>query len=329
MPRRLFFGLAGSLVLAALASFLTGYRWLSPVQIFHLLSAPDPALSSFVLEYRLPRMLIAPICGAALAVAGLLLQSVTRNPLAAPDILGINAAASMCVVLALFFIPDLALSWLNLLAFLAAVGMTCLLLLLLRQIDERDSVLRLPLLGTVLSLLFSSVTQTVLTLDPATQDQALSWLTGNIAGRSVAQLMAALPWLLVAVVLIVRLLPRLDLFYLGDTQITALGFHPGRLRLMAILAGSLLVAGAVSVVGPIGFIGLLIPRMAHFLVPHHHRIRLPVAALLGALALTLADVLARFILFPEDVPVGAVTAFIGGPVLLILLYRRRRPAYAG
>lgn len=328
MPRRLFFGLAGSLVLAALASFLTGYRWLSPVQILYLFSAPDPALSSFVLEYRLPRMLIAPICGAALAVAGLLLQSVTRNPLAAPDILGINAAASMCVVLALFFIPDLALSWLNLLAFLAAVGMTCLLLLLLRQIDERDSVLRLPLLGTVLSLLFSSVTQTVLTLDPATQDQALSWLTGNIAGRSVAQLMAALPWLLVAVVLIVRLLPRLDLFYLGDTQITALGFHPGRLRLMAILAGSLLVAGAVSVVGPIGFIGLLIPRMAHFLVPHHHRIRLPVAALLGALALTLADVLARFILFPEDVPVGAVTAFIGGPVLLGLLYRRRRPAYA-
>lgn len=328
MPRRLFFGLAGSLVLAALASLLTGYRWLSPVQILYLFSAPDPALSSFVLEYRLPRMLIAPICGAALAVAGLLLQSVTRNPLAAPDILGINAAASMCVVLALFFIPDLALSWLNLLAFLAAVGMTCLLLLLLRQIDERDSVLRLPLLGTVLSLLFSSVTQTVLTLDPATQDQALSWLTGNIAGRSVAQLMAALPWLLVAVVLIVRLLPRLDLFYLGDTQITALGFHPGRLRLMAILAGSLLVAGAVSVVGPIGFIGLLIPRMAHFLVPHHHRIRLPVAALLGALALTLADVLARFILFPEDVPVGAVTAFIGGPVLLGLLYRRRRPAYA-
>jgi iron complex transport system permease protein len=324
----LFFGLAGSLVLAALASLLTGYRWLSPVQILYLFSAPDPALSSFVLEYRLPRMLIAPICGAALAVAGLLLQSVTRNPLAAPDILGINAAASMCVVLALFFIPDLALSWLNLLAFLAAVGMTCLLLLLLRQIDERDSVLRLPLLGTVLSLLFSSVTQTVLTLDPATQDQALSWLTGNIAGRSVAQLMAALPWLLVAVVLIVRLLPRLDLFYLGDTQINALGFHPGRLRLMAILAGSLLVAGAVSVVGPIGFIGLLIPRMAHFLVPHHHRARLPVAALLGALALTLADVLARFILFPEDVPVGAVTAFIGGPVLLGLLYRRRRPAYA-
>ena len=328
MPRQLFFGLAGLLVLAALASLLTGYRWLSPVPILHLFSAPDPALSSFVLEYRLPRMLIAPICGAALAVAGLLLQSVTRNPLAAPDILGINAAASMCVVLALFFIPDLALSWLNLLAFLAAVGMTCLLLLLLRQIDERDSVLRLPLLGTVLSLLFSSVTQTVLTLDPATQDQALSWLTGNIAGRSVAQLMAALPWLLVAVVLIVRLLPRLDLFYLGDTQINALGFHPGRLRLMAILAGSLLVAGAVSVVGPIGFIGLLIPRMAHFLVPHHHRIRLPVAALLGALALTLADVLARFILFPEDVPVGAVTAFIGGPVLLGLLYRRRRPAYA-
>ncbi len=328
MPRRLFFGLAGSLVLAALASLLTGYRWLSPVQIFHLLSAPDPALSSFVLEYRLPRMLIAPICGAALAVAGLLLQSVTRNPLAAPDILGINAAASMCVVLALFFIPDLALSWLNLLAFLAAVGMTCLLLLMLRQIDERDSVLRLPLLGTVLSLLFSSVTQTVLTLDPATQDQALSWLTGNIAGRSVAQLMAALPWLLVAVVLLVRLLPRLDLFYLGDTQISALGFHPGRLRLMAILSCSLLVAGAVSVVGPIGFIGLLTPRMAHFLVPHQHRVRLPVAALLGALALTLADVLARFILFPEDVPVGAVTAFIGGPVLLVLLYCRRRLAYA-
>jgi len=172
------------------------------------------------------------------------------------------------------------------------------------------------------------MTQTVLTLDPSTQDQALSWLTGNIAGRSLHQLAAALPWFAVGSVLIVRLLPHLDLFYLGDAQIRSLGFHPGRLRLRAILAGSLLVAGSVSVVGPIAFIGLLIPRMAQVLVPHHHSIRLPVAALLGACALTWADVLARFVLFPEDVPVGAITAFVGGPVFLWLLYRRRGNADA-
>lgn len=323
MPNhRVFSGLSALLILAAGFSLMTGYRFVSPLQIMHLLTAPDPALLSFLAEYRLPRMLIAPICGAALAVAGLLLQSVTRNPLAAPDILGINSAASMCVVLALFWLPDLALIWLNLMAFVAAMAMTALLMLLLRQIDERNSQLRLPLLGTVLSLLFSAITHTVLTLNPSTQDQALSWLTGNVTGRTLAQLGAALPWLLVGMALIVRLLPRLDLFYLGDAQIRSLGIHPAKLRLHAILAASLLVAGAVSVVGPVAFIGLLIPRMAHALVPHHHKVRLPIAALLGACALTLADVLARFVMFPEDVPVGAVTAFIGGPVFLWLLYRR-------
>jgi len=144
MPTRLLVGLTGLLAVAAAASLLTGYRWISPFQVVALISTPDAALMSFLMEYRLPRMLIAPICGAAFAVAGVLLQTVTRNPLAAPDILGINAAASMCVVLALFWVPDLALSWLNLLAFVAAMVMTGLLLFLLRQIDSRDSVLRVP-----------------------------------------------------------------------------------------------------------------------------------------------------------------------------------------
>ncbi len=173
--------------LAMFASLLLGYRTLSPVDLLGW--DQDPLLRHLLLEYRLPRMLIAPLCGAALAVSGCLLQSLTRNPLAAPDVLGVNAAASFSVVLALFWVPDLGLGWLNLLALVAVLAMTQLLLGLLRRGDPRQSLLRLPLLGSVLAMLFAALTQTLITLDPATQDQALSWLTGNIAGRSLTQLL--------------------------------------------------------------------------------------------------------------------------------------------
>ena len=319
------------LALALVASLLLGYRSLSPAALLGW--SQDLTLRHLILEYRLPRMLIAPVCGAALAVSGCLLQSLTRNPLAAPDVLGVNAAASFCVVLALFIQPDLGLGWLNGLAFVAALAMTRLLLWLLGREGARHSLLRLPLLGSVLAMLFAALTQTLITLDPATQDQALSWLTGNIAGRSLRQFWAALPWLLLAVVGLWRLWGKLDLFYLGDAQIRTLGQDPDTLRRQAVLISSLLVAAVVGVIGPIGFIGLLVPRMALRLSTNGHsasgnsasghRHWLPLAALLGALLLTLADLLARFIYYPEDIPAGVVTALLGGPAFLFLLYRQR------
>jgi len=307
--------------LALVASLLLGYRSLSPAALLGW--SQDLTLRHLILEYRLPRMLIAPVCGAALAVSGCLLQSLTRNPLAAPDVLGVNAAASFCVVLALFIQPDLGLGWLNGLAFVAALAMTRVLLWLLGREGARHSLLRLPLLGSVLAMLFAALTQTLITLDPSTQDQALSWLTGNIAGRSLRQFWAALPWLLLAVVGLWRLWGKLDLFYLGDAQIRTLGQDPDTLRRQAVLISSLLVAAVVGVIGPIGFIGLLVPRMALRLSVSGHRHWLPLAALLGALLLTLADLLARFIYYPEDIPAGVVTALLGGPAFLFLLYRQR------
>lgn len=323
------------LALALVASLLLGYRSLSPAALLGW--SQDLTLRHLILEYRLPRMLIAPVCGAALAVSGCLLQSLTRNPLAAPDVLGVNAAASFCVVLALFIQPDLGLGWLNGLAFVAALAMTRVLLWLLGREGARHSLLRLPLLGSVLAMLFAALTQTLITLDPSTQDQALSWLTGNIAGRSLRQFWAALPWLLLAVVGLWRLWGKLDLFYLGDAQIRTLGQDPDTLRRQAVLISSLLVAAVVGVIGPIGFIGLLVPRMALRLSTNGnganghsasgHRHWLPLAALLGALLLTLADLLARFIYYPEDIPAGVVTALLGGPAFLFQLYRQRGRSY--
>ena len=321
MTRAWYLGLLALLLVAMSASLLLGYRQVSPLAL--LSWSQDAVLRHLILEYRLPRMLIAPLCGAALAVAGGLLQSLTRNPLAAPDVLGVNAAASCSVVLALYLWPDLALGWLNLLAFVSALLMTQLLLWLVGPQGERHSLLRLPLLGTVLAMLFSALTQTLITLDPSTQDQALSWLTGNIAGRSLLQLLAAFPLWLLAGVLLWRLWRQLDLFYLGDSQIRTLGQDPLTLRRQGVVVASLLVAGVVAVIGPLGFVGLLVPRMARRLAAEGHRHWLPLAAVLGALLLTLADLLARFICYPEDIPVGVVTALLGGPLFLYLLYRQR------
>lgn len=318
-------GLSGALLVLMALSLCAGYTWVSPWSVWQSVRGDDPVSAHLLWDLRLPRTLIAPLSGAALAVSGLLLQTTTRNPLVAPDILGLNTAAATCVLLALWFVPDLSLWGVDLVALLGAGGLAGLLLIMTRATrDQVVSPVQLPLLGSVLTLFLAAFMHGLMVLRPSLQDLALSWLTGNLASRELAQMTASIPCIVLAIMLLWRALPTLDLFYLGDSQIRSLGFGPERLRARLLLICVLLTVAVVSMAGPIGFIGLLVPRWSRFLGMTAHRYALPLVALMGAVLLMAADLAARFVLFPDDVPVGAMIALVGGPWFLWLLFQPRR-----
>lgn len=291
------------------------------LSIHALLQALDPGDSHYfaLMEYRLPRTLLAMLIGAALAVSGVLVQGAIRNPLASPEILGVNHAAGLASVGALILFPMLSAAWLPLLAFAGAV----LAFLLLRLIAGRDTPLRLALLGVALTAFYASVTDYLMLSRPLEINQALLWLTGSLWGRGWPFVWLALPWLGVLLPLSLLLCRSLDLLALGDEQAATLGVAVPAARRRILLLALALAAIGVAVCGPLSFIGLVAPHLTRRLVGGRHRWLLPAAMLTGALLLMLADLLARALHPPLELPAGVLTAAIGAPYFFWLLMRTR------
>jgi len=239
-----------------------------------------------LMEYRLPRLLLALFVGAALAVAGVLVQGIVRNPLASPDILGINHAASLASVGALLLMPSLSVMVLPLLAF--AGGMA----------------------GVIL-------------LHPQDVNSALLWLTGSLWGRDWHFVKIAVPLLILFLPLSLRFCRDLDLLALGDARAATLGVSVQRTRFQGLMLAVVMTATGVAVCGPISFIGLVVPHMVRRIAGGRHRWLMPVSALTGALLLVIADLLARIIHPPLELPAGVLTAIIGAPWFVWLLVRMR------
>lgn len=309
----LLFGLCGSVLL--------GYQLFSPLELWQAWSGADGPAAHILREWRVPRALMAPLVGAALALAGVLLQSLTRNPLAAPEMVGMNAAAALAVVALSFVAASPSLLGLSAAALGGALG-SALLVYLVAGSEPGASKLRLPLIGAALMLMFGALTQALLGFQESTLDQILFWLSGSLAGRSWPMLEQGLPLLLGGALLTLLAAPHLDLFLLDAPLAASLGQPVRRARALAFGAAACLGSAAVVMAGPIPFVGLVAPHAARLLVGGRHRRLLPVAALLGALLLTLADIGARFIVYPDEAPVGAVVALLGVPLFLRLLQRR-------
>lgn len=265
---------------------------------------------------RLPRALIAAVVGSSLAVAGAIMQTLTRNPLASPGILGINAGASFFVVLAAVMFSVSSMPVLMIMGFAGAAVAAAIVFALGSLGRGGLSPMRLLLAGAAISALFSSFTQGVLVLNKQGLGSVLFWLTGTIAGREPDMLIQCWPYLAVALAASWALSPQLNVLMMGEE--TAQGLGQRTLLLKAALGMVVLVlAGAsVSIAGPIGFIGVVVPHLARFLVGVDHRWVIPCSALLGAVLLVSADLTARFIMIPEEVPVGVMTALIGAPFFI-------------
>ena len=320
-------GLCGLLMVALVAfSVAYGEEWLSPVRWWRALLGQD-AVAALWVDLRLYRVLTAMLAGALLAASGSMLQSVVRNPLAGPEVLGITQGAGLAVLWLLVTLPMPALS--QMLVAAMAGGGTVLSVTLWLNRRHRLAAMPVALTGMALGGLCAALSQWLVVQSHVQQARLLVWLVGGTYGRSAVDAATLLPWLLLALPFVYVLARPLDLLALGEQSASALGVAVGRLRLIALGLATVLASVAVAVVGPVAFVGLVTPHLARQLGFHAHRKRLPVAMLLGALLLGLADVLGRSIWAPTEVPSGAMTALMGAPYLLGMLAWGSRQRQAG
>jgi len=304
------------------ASLCLGLTVYGPDEVWRALTAFDGSEAHHVVrDLRLPRTLIAPVIGAALAVAGVLAQTLTRNRLAAPDILGLNAGAALAVVAAISSVGTASLIVLSAAAMAGALA-TAGVIYVIAATQGAMSPARTVLAGITLTALMGSLTQVVLTTEEAALGELLFWLAGAFVDRPL-DLLWINGWLFLGgFVTALAVAPAMDVLSTDDRTAAGMGLSPARLRALAFVAVAALTGGAVAVAGPIGFIGLVVPHVVRYAVGLTHARMLPFAAVGGAVFGLTADIFARYLIFPNEAPVGAVTALIGGPVLLWLLRRR-------
>jgi iron complex transport system permease protein len=270
-------------------------------------------------DLRLSRVLVAVLAGAGLGVSGSLIQGVVRNSLASPDLLGVTAGAGLAATTATLYFPQLAFVWFIPVAIIGALVTLALLLWLVRDHDLNPA--RLVLVGIALSIWLGALTDWLLVSHPQQANAALVWLIGSLWGRGWQHFWVLLPCLLILLPVTLTLALRLDLLALGDETAESLGASVQRTRLSALLLSVALAAVSVAVCGAISFVGLIAPHMARLLVGGNHRRMLPAAAMVGALLVLIADIAARTLAAPLELPAGVVTSLIGAPYFLFLLTR--------
>lgn len=323
-------GLASALFLAllltgAIIHLGLGARFIAPQTVVQAFLAFDPRNfdHNVIINLRLLRLAAALTTGAALGVAGVLLQAVIRNPLGEPHILGLNAGAALAVVLTSAL--GLALPFGR--PLIAATGAALLFLLVLALSSAGRTGLtpmKVTLCGVALSAFASSITAAVLILDEQTLLAMRTWLAGDLAGLSWATTQNA-AWVAAGgLALSIAISPSLNMLALGDRMAQGLGVSLIRTRILALIAIALLCGAAVSIAGPIGFIGLVVPQLIRRLVSVDLRVMVPLSACCGALVLLLADIAARTLFMPHELATGVMTALVGAPVFILIAARMFR-----
>lgn len=318
-----------ALLLVMLLSLMAGASWIPLTDVIAAFIQPDALDINHILvsSTRLSRTLIAVVVGASLAVAGVLMQALTRNPLASPGLFGINAGAAFFVILfsSVFTLVSLQ-AWLWC-AFLGAALAGCLVWLIGNMGQGNMNPLRIVLAGAAMTALFSAFSQALLVINQEGLDTVLFWLAGSLAERDLALAWPLLPGCMLALLIALLCARQVNVLNAGDEIATGLGLRSGLVRLLLGCLIIVLAGSAVALAGSIGFIGLIVPHMVRRSMSVDHRWLLPGAALAGAILLLLADIVARVVILPQEVPVGVMTALLGAP-FFIMLARRRGDRYA-
>ncbi|MFX0567517.1 FecCD family ABC transporter permease [Kosakonia cowanii] len=318
-------GLLALVMMAAIAHLGLGARYIAPPTVVQALIAFDPHNFDHrvIISLRLLRLVAAIFTGGALGVAGALLQSVIRNPLGEPHILGLNAGAALAVVATTALgitVGDAAISR-PLIAATGAALLFSLVMLLCSAGRAGFTPMKVTLCGVALSAFASSITAAILILDEQTLLSMRTWLAGDLAGLSWAQITPAAVAATAGFALAIGLAPALNMLALGDTLARGLGVSLTRIRLLSLLAIALLCGAAVAIAGPVGFVGLVVPHMVRRLAGSDLRVVIPLSALGGAALLLLADIAARTLLSPQELATGVMTALVGAPLFMLLAAR--------
>lgn len=273
---------------------------------------------------RIPRALIAASVGACLAVAGAVMQVMTRNPIASPSTLGVNSGAAFFIMLASLW---LGVSGMHAFTWVALIGAAISggIVFLMGSIGRDGmSPVKITLAGAAMTAFFASLTQGLMLTDGKMFDQILVWLVGSVAGRDLAQLQAVWPYMLAGMIVSLLLSRHLNVLAMGDDVAQGLGQSTAYIKLFGALSVVLMAGGSVAVAGPIAFVGIIIPHIVRYLVGTDFRWILPYCAVLGAILLVAADLGSRYIAMPKEVPVGVMTAVIGVPFFVYIARKGRR-----
>jgi len=314
--------------LLCLLAWLSLFSWsIVPItgqQALTALFHPDRSIiaHSIVLDLRLPRALVAAVVGACLAVAGAIMQGLTRNPLASPSVLGVNAGAALGIAAVSTVAPWFGLLGTSLAAILGGAitwGLVMLLGAAWRGGNEHG---RLVLAGVAISALCAALTKAMIILHEDQAAGVLTWLAGSVADARWSHWQQLWPMAAVGLLGAFLMSPTLNLLNLGEDNARSLGVKLGWARVVCSLIVLLLVGAALSVAGSIAFIGLLVPHMAKALVGQDHRKIIPLAAIMGAILVMAADVVSRSIIYPIETPAGAILALIGAPFFIYMVSAR-------
>ncbi|MDZ8237940.1 MAG: iron ABC transporter permease [Nostoc sp. ChiQUE01a] len=318
--------LALAIVVAMVMNLGRGEYPIAPGDIVKTLLGLDtgnPDHTFVIYDLRLPRTLVALMVGVALAISGTIFQGLTRNPLADPSIIGINAGASLAAVSVIVLFPSAPIYTLPLSAFTGALLMAILIYSL--AWNNGSSPILLILMGIGLSAIASAITSLMITFGEIYNvNNALVWLAGSVYGRTWEQVFSLLPWLVIFIPMALTSARHLNALNLGDDVAKSLGSMVEWQRGLLILVGVALAGAGVATAGNIGFVGLIAPHLGRQLVGSTHEALIPTSALLGGVIVVMADFLGRTLFAPIELPCGVVTAAIGAPYFLYLLIRNRK-----
>lgn len=325
---RLTFGISVLLlIIAFVASVATGYISLDPIQLGRTIFGYGTSQENLILYgFRLPRIVVTILAGTGLAVAGAILQSVTKNPLSDPGILGINAGSGLMVVIYVMYFSSESTSFIYVLPLFALLGgiltMMVIYFLSYKQ-GEGIEPTRLILVGVGMA---AAINGAIFTLTAKLDDEKnafiANWLAGRIWGDDWTFVIALLPWVLILLPIVFSKSHILNVLYLNENVSVGLGLEVERERRILLLIAVALAAASVSVSGGIAFIGLMAPHIARNLVGPRHQAFLPIAAVLGAILLLVSDTIGRSILDPSGIPAGIIVTVIGAPYFLYLMVKK-------
>jgi iron complex transport system permease protein len=306
-------------VVCFFSSILLGYTDTSFTNLIHTFTNFNGSNEQLIIQnVRIPRAIIASVVGASLAIAGLFMQVLTKNPLASPSVLGINAGASMLIVLSITFFNLQSVSATIWLSFIGAALSSLFVFGLSSLGKDGATPLKITLAGVSIAAMFSSITQGLLVTNEVALDQVLFWLAGSVQGRSLDSLVLVLPYIIIAWVISLSLGSKINTFMLGEDLSKALGQNTAMLKITLVVLVIVLAGGAVSVAGPIGLVGIIVPQIVRMIVKNDYRWMIPFTGVVGAILLLLADIASRYVLMPEETPVGITTAVIGAPFFIYL-----------
>ncbi|NGO70546.1 FecCD family ABC transporter permease [Streptomyces boncukensis] len=329
LTRRLGWTLAAvaALALACLLSLALGSRVIPASEVWHvLLHGGDSNAAEVIRSMRVPRTLVGLMVGAALGIAGTVMQGLTRNPIAEPGILGVSQGAAVGVVCAIAFAGVHSLTGYVWFAFLGAGAAAVAVYAVAARGRGGATPVKLALAGAAVNALLVSVISAILTTRAAALDEFRFWQVGSLSGRDAEIAGQIWPFLLAGLVLVLSVARGLDALALGEDVAKGLGQNVAVVRIVGGLGATVLTGVGVSAAGPIAFVGLAVPHIARAIVGGDHRWLLPMAALLGPVVLLVSDVVGRVAMRPGEVPAGVMTALIGVPFLIALVRRKAVPA---